>query len=939
MKRWVLLVFGVCIAASSIAQNIVLEHEHFRYVIAADGRNLAFINKADGVDYLVRETPSYCASVSDANGTYLPVSVSFWDQLLTVKFANENVLELKVEKVNKAFRLEVVRLTGNPVSVNFLNIPLTLSGIQSDPIGACGLALNLQVNVREYPVLQRHISAEAFAKFGFTGAKAALMAMPPKELLAGIREIVAEELEFPHSEVGGAWALSSPQNYGSYLMNFGNLTEETVDQWISYCKQVGANEIDHHGGDSSFFRFGDFQLNPEKWPGGWQQFKTVNKSLKQAGIASIFHTYAFFIDKTSTDISPVPSRDLDYFSEFTLAKPISATDTLIEVMEPTADISLFTGFHYRNSVTLRIGDELITFSGVTREPPYRFTGCIRGVNGTSASAHAEHQSAYHLKELFGRFVPRAKSDLFFEMAKRTADIVNGCGFDAIYFDAIDGSDIFEGPTYAWHYASRFVSEVARYLERPIGMEMSLMTHHFWHYRTRWQAWDVSRRGHKRFIDYHIKNINKGLMLPLNLGWWLNFTWDPPQTEYTFTDDVEYLGAKMIGYDAGLSLLGGYEEHEVAANPSFVVLNKLIRQYEELRQSQYFNEKVKARLRVLGDEFTLVKADDDRWGFKPVTYHKEIVTEADTGSFTWSFYNAYEKQPIKIRIQALTSVRPYDDPEGITIADGSQVNLFSAPVAATGVTGGIRDVLTDRIPGEKGIQIFSRSTGEVTEKAAWLSTRKTFAVPMDLGQNKGLGVWVKGDGSGHLLNIKLTSPMHLSTGARGDRFVRIDFTGWKYVELVEHESYRIAEYGWPDYHPYNDMYRAHLFQVSYDQISEVELLHNDLPIGDSVVTEISPIRALPMVTGTFSYPSLTIGDQTITFPVHLESGMFLEFKGMDDCVLYGSKGEMIQRVIPTGTIPTAVSGENAVAMGGSGQSGINSRLEVTVITEGETFFNQ
>jgi len=136
-----------------------------------------------------------------------------------------------------------------------------------------------------------------------------------------------------------------------------------------------------------------------------------------------------------------------------------------------------------------------------------------------------------------------------------------------------------------------------------------------------------------------------------------------------------------------------------------------------------------------------------------------------------------------------------------------------------------------------------------------------------------------------------------------------------------------------------MYRAHLFQVSYDQISEVELLHNDLPIGDSVVTEISPIRALPMVTGTFSYPSLTIGDQTITFPVHLESGMFLEFKGMDDCVLYGSKGEMIQRVIPTGTIPTAVSGENAVAMGGSGQSGINSRLEVTVITEGETFFNQ
>ena len=42
---------------------------------------------------------------------------------------------------------------------------------------------------------------------------------------------------------------------------------------------------------------------------------------------------------------------------------------------------------------------------------------------------------------------------------------------------------------AGYWASKFVVEIQKRLKQPIGMEMSAMWHHFWQYRTRWQAWD------------------------------------------------------------------------------------------------------------------------------------------------------------------------------------------------------------------------------------------------------------------------------------------------------------------------------------------------------------------------------------------------------------------------------------------------------------------
>ncbi len=41
-----------------------------------------------------------------------------------------------------------------------------------------------------------------------------------------------------------------------------------------------------------------------------------------------------------------------------------------------------------------------------------------------------------------------------------------------------------------------------------------MSHLWWHYRSRWQAWDRPVRGYKRFVDIHSAAIKSGrLFLP------------------------------------------------------------------------------------------------------------------------------------------------------------------------------------------------------------------------------------------------------------------------------------------------------------------------------------------------------------------------------------------------------------------------------------------
>ncbi|MEO9003223.1 MAG: hypothetical protein ABI288_00725 [Ginsengibacter sp.] len=944
--------------------NIVLENADITYSINEKGQNVSFTDKKSGINYLRQDTISYCASLVQAGKEYFVTYASIKGNLLKLTFKNAGAtVDILISKGKDNFFLEVLNVTGSFESLTFLNVPLQLKGLSDEPFAACVIPMNVFTHVREIPVLQTNLQATCYQRFGMKGAKISLIAVPPSNILAVMREVMKENKDIPYSTAGGAWGKLSKEGYGSYLMNFGTLTEKTTDEWIKTCQDLGFNQIDSHGGGKGFFRFGDFELDPQNWPGGWNSFKQINRKLHAAGISSIFHTYAFFIDKTSKYVTPVPSEDLGYFRSFTLAEPLSKDATEITVKEPTDSISFITGFFVRNSLTLRIGKELIEFSGVSKAPPYKFTGCKRGVDGTTVSSHSSNEKAYHLREMFGRFVPGGETPLFDEIARRTAEIVNKADFDGIYLDAIDGSDIIAGEENFWYYGGKFVVEVAKHLKQPVGvgMEMSSMINLWWNYRSRWQAWDKPVRGYKRFIDIHLASIkshetehglwrgdtsminklapleNSPLLLPLHLGWWSQQTWNPPQVEPVFSDDIEYLGCKMIGNNAGLSMTSGADKKTLDENPVFKRLNAIIKQYEELRHSNYFSDSIRKILRQPGKEFKLIHQTNGRWNFAPVNYQKHKISGLDHPSASWKVHNEFKPQPVKLRIEPLMSVKGYDDPSNIVLGDFSQIKDFINPETAKGVIGSLEET-EEKLPnGESAIAFSATSSGESPRTSSWIKMEKKFEPSLNLEKNQALGVWIKGDGNGELLNIRLESPHYISHGARGDHFIKIDFKGWKYFDLVEIESTDFSNYSWPA--PFSSssfyVYDSYRHEVSFNNIDKIQLWYNNLPPGKTVTCLVGSIKALPLVSVSITNPSIIIGGEKIMFPVKMESGMYLELQSDRNCKLYGSKGELLKEVTIVGRIPTFKTGTNEFKFVCDNPENVHVRAQVTVIGEGKS----
>jgi hypothetical protein len=947
------IVFVSCSSVNN--KSVFLENNFFRYEISSDGRNMHFIDKTGNRDYLSADSISYCAYVVKEGKIHYVTSVELKARVLIYNFNSAGVkavIRIKHRKDQIGMRVE--KITGVIESMTFINVPLNLEGMPYEPFAACVLSMNLFTNVRQLPALQTELWASCFQRFGLENAEITLIGVPQKNILPVIREVMKHAENVPFSDKGGAWAQQGKEGYGSYLMDFGSLTEETVEETIERCRNLGFNQVTIHGG--GFFKHGEFELDPSKWPEGWENFKRINKRLHEAGISSILLTYTFFMDKRSKYVTPVASEDLGYFNSFTLSDSLGTDENEIVVNESTEGISLITGYFVRNSSTLRIGGELIEFKGVSTSPPFKFTGCKRGVNGTKVTTHPAGEKAFHLREMFGLLVPGPETELFSNIAKRTAQIVDECDFDGIYFDAIDGNDLLGGKENAWYYGTKFVFEVARNLKKPVGMEMCDMPHHYWHYSSRWQAWDRPVRGYKRFIDVHLAASksedhrhgewmghtpvidklaaaeNGRLLLPLHLGWWSNYTWNPPQIEPTFTDDVEYLCCKMIGNNAGLSMLGGVDKKTLDEKPAFKKLIDMIRQYEELRHKNYFNDSIKTLLRQPGKEFTLFRKEDGSWTFKPVTWVRHKVAGTDHPSSTWTITNNYDKQPVKLRIEPLLSVKPFNNSDNILLADFSSSGEFSVQGKAIGMDGGI-SVSQEKDPGQKSTGSFTAiSSGLSPREGSWIKMEKRFDPWLNLEKNQALGVWIKGDGNGEILNLRIESPSHLSLGARGDHFIKIDFTGWNYFELVEIESSEFSNYIWPD--EYFNVYNSYFYTVKFNTVDKLQLWYNNIPKDREVNCIIGQIKALPLVPVNISNPSVTIGGNKIIFPVNMESGMYLEMLSETNCKLYGSRGEFIMDVTPRGSVPVLDPGTNKISFSCGELNKYSSRVQVTILAEGD-----
>lgn len=910
-----------------------IENAHFRYSISSDGRSLGFVDRATGIDYLKRGGAVPCALARRAGKDYPATGAALAGDHLTLRFAGTGVeAVLRVEPRPSCIRLKVEGIRGGEIdSLVFVNVPLTLRGRPDEPFGACAISLNLMTRVDQLPALQTELRAACERKFGLVGARAAIVGMPMARVLPALKEVLMESDEMPLCKVGGPWAREVPFNHGSYLFNFGSLVETNVADWIAMARSLGFTQIDNHGG-GGFFRFGDFELDRGKWPDGWESWRRIVARLHDAGLGAIFHTYAFFIDKRSRYVTPVPDRRLDAFRSFTLAADVSADATEILVNESTAGLSIVTGFFEHNSVTLHVGDELVTFGGFSREPPWRFTGVKRGALGTKAAAHAAGAGARHLKECFGLFVPDPESSLFEEIAANHAEVVNRCGFDGIYLDAIDGSSILRGDDECWYWADKFVFDIQKRLRQKVGMEMSAMWHHFWQYRTRWQAWDYPQRGHKRFIDLHADGVNGGLLLPLHLGWWNFHSFAPPQVEPTYPDVMEYLGAKLIGWDAGISLTGAVDRDRLQSVPLFRRAVDILRTCEDLRHAGAFDEAAKAKLREAGAEFALVTNATGRVRFRRSQADPHTAALAEPWTLAWRTTNSFGAQPVRFRLEALMAAAPSDDTNTLVLADfsGADAGQWSRR-SAKGVSFSVAAARDDPGAGATAGVLAATNSGAVARNAAWARLEKRFEPVLNLKERQGLGVWIEGDGLGEIVAIRLESPRAAAFGAVADRYLTVDFTGRRFVTLVETESARWNDFVWDAGKSLYNVYRE---TIDFGAIESVSVWLQNLPPGREATCRLGPLKALPLRPGTVRNPVLTVNDERIELPAELTSGSWIECNGASDCTVYGSRGETLAQLKLNARPPPLRAGGNEMRFSCAPGSGPAPRVKVTLFTLGE-----
>ncbi len=789
------------------AKKIVLQNEYVTYIIGADGKNLSFLDKRSGKEYCAQKGQRAFVTLKKGDTWYEPTTCTFSGGKITVQFEKADITAvLKAACKKHYFVFEVESVSGPEVDEIVLsNLAVTsckyvseMSGVATDDdFAACVRALNLQVNgnVGGRPAV---LSSSCYRKYGLVGAKVALVGCPTAEIRTVLKEVIRNE-GLPYSPLGGPWALDAEENRGSYM--FASPTEGNVDAWIALAKKAGLTHLLCGGWISSA---GHYEP-PKRYPRGLDSVKAIVDKIHAAGLKAGLHTATGLIAPRDSWVTPVPDKRLATDATFTLAASVDERETKVLTVEQPEEFDT-VWHHSGHGNVIRIGDELIQYSGLSRNAPYGFTDCTRGAFGTRAAPHKKETPVRHMFVRYTKFMPDENSSLVDDIAEAIAGVYNTCGFDMIYMDGVDPGATPGG----WHGAAKIQTAIFKRLKGRVLVEASCWNYHSWPFHSRIGAWDSGFWGVKRFVDIHCRpsepdidgrtteRHRQSTLLPTQLGWW--FIYGPNRNHRNnraqLPDEIEYLCCKALAHDAALSF-GGLRPGGVPPNARQDEFLKIVGRYERLRLADYFPESVKEKLRKEKQDFRLVQALDGAWQFVPTDYVVHKVTGLTDGTARWTVKNRFAAQPVKLRLAALYSVEPYDGAESLTLTDFGKEDEFTAAAAAPGITHALSSSKRQVKVGALSGRYSAKNTG-TSRRGAWAKVSRVFAPPVDIDKYDALGVWIHGDGKGELLNFQLTNPHHYYP-VLDEHYVKVDFQGWRYFELLlrERDAEQYSDYIWPD----------------------------------------------------------------------------------------------------------------------------------------------
>lgn len=917
---------------STVPRSLAATFENRRAVLEIDtgGRIASLRSRASGRELLAHPQPLVSAQLDDGRRLTARRASREGDALAFEFPRGQGSAALVIGADDEFFSIAVrsLSLTG-AASLTFFDVPVasakyrgSMANMLSDDDDAVclrGFELPVEMSVSGDPAALRVWTTAAR---GLAGWRAGLAAGPKGDMPSMLRAMAARS-GAPISKLGGPWSLGAAANRGSYL--FADLRHAATDDWIELARRGGFTHIHLHGWWSTLGHYG---VRTNLFPNGIADMKDTVARIHAAGLKAGIHTLTACIDTRDAWVTPEASGHLIASESYTLARPLSPTDTVVYVNERPSGRHDVVFTYSGNGNAMRIGSEIVQYAEVIAEPPYAFAKCQRGAFKTRAAAHAAGERADYLQQRYLAFYPEPDSPLAAELADRIAGVFNACGLDQIYFDGSEGMMSRYGIDAMRH-------AIFRRLGGEVLVEASCHGAHNWWFHSRLGAWDHPVWAAKRFHDRHVAESSRyraSDLLEPQMGWWAP-RGPTAQARGHFLDEMEYFAGKNLGLDSAMSIQGV----NVSGGPlprhiedQFTVLGW----YERLRLARYFDARTVARVAVPGDEFRLRQDRDGAWRFTPVAMDSRRIGAPGDGSERWVARNPFAVQPLVARIEALYSAAPYDSTNRIHVADAADLAAFKLSTASASVSLQLAEGTGDGIGGGRHLRLMAENRGR--ERAgAWARASLGFAAPYrSLGGAGALGLWVKGDASGALLNVQLGSPREYHR-ALSDHYITLDFTGWRYVELLirERDVERMTRHTWP----YGSTYDIYRNALDTAHVSELNIYLNDLPAGGRSEVALGPIVALPVQGAVLENPSLAIGGETLSVPLAMKSGDFLELEG-GRWSHFNDRGDLLARARAdaAGPWPTLRAGDNAVAFGRGSPNGRGGRAEVTISALGESF---
>lgn len=755
---------------------------------------------------------------------------------------------------------------------------------------------------------------------GLTGAAAGLYAGPRAGLIPAVRAMTVAA-GAPHSAAGGAWALDSPDTDRSYMFCWpqsGPRWEELRD----CCRRAGCGVFHLICWEESSEGTEYFQPSKRLFPGGLDEFRKVVDYFHDVGIKVSIHTYTMAIGARMPYLKAPWVRDLVSSASYTLARPFAPDDTELVVEERPGDRQ-WCEFGYWGGNVMRIGDELVQYTGVRREKPYAFTGVTRGAfkSPVGGTVPAGTRMDY-LRVCYGCFFadPRSKlADRQASLARRTFETA---GLDQIYFDASEGA----GAPYVADGLRWKLAEAVTSGGRPVVIEASDYNNHSGWYHSRLGALDSPTWGAKRFHDRHLKSVRSTQenFLPGHLGWWSvsvqngDFGW--PWAPGKRTDEHEYFGCKAAAWDTSVSIQGMSVPRAGPASYIRTRMATLLGDWERARYAKCFKPGLQERMREGTREWRLRQGDDGIWRVAPQTAMTHRVSAPWRTAWTLDMPRA--ATAAELRVDALYGMENYDSTNAIVV--------FAAADAAKVKTGAADGVRARVVPSADAVHgptmRFSAVNDGRSSYGAWAKAESFWGEELK-GRSGGkpeihraFGVWVKGDGSGAVLDV---SPV--SFHSVGVHYIRLDFTGWRYFAFNAREKdiYDSASRLWP----YSrELHRTFNDPLEVGSFKGLTFWLHDVPAGGKAEVEISDVHSLPECIETLADAVVTVAGDTFALPFPLRSGDWAELAD-GRWTRYSLFGEPLTSV--RAAAPRLAAGANGVRFAAVNASGRPVRAEVTL----------